>query len=139
MVPTEAPPIARYHRIITALRACQRARAVAEAETELRLAVVHTARESGHGATDIADALGVTRQTVYRIAARGRHLDGPLFADLEDVAAADQARNAARRRLWAKAAEARRAGATIGDIAGVLGVAETTVQVRLAAARGASS
>ena len=139
MAPTEAPPIARYRRIITALRACQRAVAVAEAETELRLAVVHTARESGHGATDIADALGVTRQTVYRIAARGRHLDGPLFADIEDVAAADQARNTARRRLWAKAAEAHRAGATISDIAGVLGVAETTVQVRLAAARGASS
>ena len=139
MAPTEAPPIARYRRIVAALRACQRAREALEAETELRLAVVHTARESGQRATDIADALGVTRQTIYRLAAQGRHLDGPLFADIEDVAAADQACETARRRLWAKAVEAHRAGATNGDIAGVLGLAEGTIQGRLAAARGASS
>ena len=133
MAPTEAPPIARHRRIVAALRACQRAREVVDAETELRLAVVHTARESGQRATDIADVLGVTRQTVYRIANQGRHLDGPLFAELADVAAADHALDAARRRLWRSVAEAHRAGASTADIAAVIDTSEQTVRKRLSA------
>ena len=110
MARTEPAPIARYRRLVSALKTCVRASDALEAETDLRWAMVHTARLAGHRATDIAGVLGVTRQTVYRMAARGADLDGPLFADLDDVVAADRACSTARRRLWKSVAQAHRAG-----------------------------
>ena len=139
MARTEPAPIARYRRIVSALKTCVRASEALAAETDLRWAMIHTARLAGHRATDIAGVLGVTRQTVYRMAARGADLDGPLFADLDDVVAADRACAAARRRLWKSVAEARRAGATIADIAEVIGMSEPTVKTQLAAARGGAA
>ena len=127
----EAAPIVRYRRIVGALRACQRAKQAAEAAAELRLAVVHTALESGHRATDIAPVLGVSRQTVYRIARRGSHLDVPLFADLDDVAAANRDLDTARRRLLSASVEARLAGATFADIGEVLGLTAMTVRQQI--------
>ena len=139
MARTEPAPIARYRRVVSALKACVRASDALAAETDLRWAVIHTSRLAGHRATDIAGVLGVARQTVYRMAARGADLDGPLFADLDDVVAVDRACGAARRRLWKSVAEARRAGATIADIAAVIGMSEPTVKMQLAAARGGAA
>jgi len=56
------------------LRAAQDALESAEAVRDLaiaeRAAAVHLAREAGHGVPEIAETLGVDRQTVYRIIRR---------------------------------------------------------------------
>lgn len=75
--------------------------------------------------------MGVTRQTVYRLADR--------VAGLNDVVTADRVCAATRRRLWKSVAETHRAGATIAAVAAVIGMSEPTVKMQLAAARGGTA
>ena len=126
-------PIDRLRAVAAALDRLRRAEAVAADAVTRRWAVIAAATEH-HPVAEIARVMRVDRQTVYRAAERGRR-DVPSVAGAtaDDCAAADWACGLARREMWAAAADARRLGAAINDIAVVAGYSPSTVRAHLRA------
>ena len=127
-------PIDRLRAVADALDQLHRAEAAAADAVTRRWAVIAAATEH-HPVAEIARVMRVDRQIVYRAAERGRR-DVPSVAGAtadDCAAAADRACGLARREMWAAAADARRLGAAINDIAVVADYSPSTVRAHLRA------